>query len=63
MMPTRRERGAVLKLSDVPEMETAVCITLDVPVSIDVDGEGEGGVALPHNVLDGTARRRGYSEM
>ena len=62
MMPTRRERGAVLKLSDVPEMKAAIFVALDVPVSIDMDGEREEGVTLPHNVLDGTARRRGYRE-
>ena len=55
VMPGRRKRNGVLKLSHVPEMKTAIFIALDVPVAIEVDGDREGGVTLTHDVLDGAA--------
>ena len=45
-----------MKLSDVPEMKSAIFISLDVPVAIEVDRYRQGRATLTHDVLDSTAR-------
>ena len=49
-----RERSGVVHLPDVPEVESAIFISLDVPVAVKVDGEGRGGALVTQDVLDST---------
>ena len=44
-----------MQLSDVPEMEAAIFVSLDVPVAVEVESDGEGGASIAHDILDHTA--------
>ena len=47
-----------MKLPDVPEVKSAIFISLNVPVAVEVGSDGEGGATLTHDVLYGTPGSR-----
>ena len=51
-----REKCGVVHLPDVPEVESAIFVSLDVPVAVEVDGERRGRALLTQDVLNSTTR-------
>ena len=58
MSPRGREGSGNVDFPDVPEVNSAIFVSLDVPVTVEVDREREGGTLVTHDVLDRTTRRR-----
>ena len=55
-----REGSGIVHLPDVPQVESAIFVSLDVPVAVEIEGERRGGALVTQDVLNATTGRRRY---